>query len=97
MPELMDLITGSTEAEIDASIALVQAKSSAIVQSIQQNLPTKQTLRGISPVGGVPSGPLENITEQQTLTAEDIKSMSMEQWAAIRDRVLPQTSPRRGR
>jgi len=95
MPELMDMVTGNTADEIEASISAVVAKTSAIVSNIQQSLPQpQQRPRGISTVGGTPIGPLENATEQQTLTQADIANMSMQEYAQIRDRLLASASGR---
>jgi len=43
-----------------------------------------------------PVGPMETQTEYQTLTAEDIRNMPMEQYAKMRDRLM-NAVPRRGR
>jgi hypothetical protein len=95
MPELLDLVRGNNEEEIDAAISAAVTKTSAIMSSIQQSLPQQQQrLRGISSVGSTPSGPLENMTEQQVLTTADIANMSMEQYAQVRDRLLAATSRR---
>lgn len=93
MPELIDLIDGNTVAEIDLAISRVVEKSSAIVQNIQQSLPQpQQRPRSISTVGGVPNGPLENAQDQRVLTNDDIQSMSIAEYAQIRDRLLSPTA-----
>jgi DNA repair exonuclease SbcCD ATPase subunit len=92
MPELMDFIRGNTEDEIEASISAVVARTSAIVENIQQALPQRQSVRGVPSTGATPIGPLENMTEQQTFTSADIANMSMEEYAKIRDRLLATTS-----
>ena len=89
MPELLDLVTGNSEDEIESSIQAVVAKTSAIVQNIQQALPQQQQRpRGIPTTGGTPSGPLENATEQQIITDADIRNMDMTTYAANRERLL---------
>ena len=92
MPELLDFVKGNTEDEIEASISAVVARTSAIVENIQQAMPQRQNLRGVPATGSTPIGPLENMTEQQTLTSADIANMSMDQYAQIRDRLLAQAS-----
>lgn len=95
MPELLDLVGGNTPEEIESSIQAAVAKTSAIVQSIQQALPQQQQRpRGIPTTGGTPSGPLENSTEQQTFTDSDLKSMDMTTYAANRERLLAAVSRR---
>lgn len=95
IPQLLTTIRGNSIEEIDAAISNAVEISSAIMQDIQQTLPQpQQRPRGISPVGGVPNGPLENSTEQQVLTTADIASMSIEQYAQVRDRLLASASGR---
>ena len=86
IPELRDLASGTTEEEIDNSIAILKDRSSAILESIQQAT-QPSGLRG-SPVTAPPVGPMETQTEQQTLSAEDIRNMPMEQYMQMRDRLL---------
>jgi len=86
IPELRDLVSGTTEEEIDNSIAILKDRSSAILEAIQQSAPSG--LRG-SPVTAPPVGPMETQTEQQqTLSAEDIRNMPMDQYMQMRDRLL---------
>ena len=94
IPELIDLVAGNSEEEIEQSIALLRERSSAIIESIQQaTAATQGRLRG-APVTAPPVGPMETQTEYQTLTADDIRNMPMEQYAKMRDRLLNARSPR---
>ena len=93
IPELRDLVSGITEEEIENSIAVLRDRSSAILDSIQQSAPSG--LRGTS-VTAPPVGPMETQTEQQTLSAEDIRDMPMEQYMQMRDRLL-KARPSQGR
>jgi hypothetical protein len=96
IPELIDLIAGNSEEEVENSIAVLRTRSNAIIESIQQATAQQQSrLRGVPPTAP-PVGPMENQTEYQTLTAEDIRNMPMEQYAKMRDRLM-NASPRRGR
>lgn len=95
IPELRDLIAGNTPEEIENSITVLRDRSSAIIESIQQaSQPTR--LKG-APVTAPPSGPLDNQMEYQTLSAEDIRNMPMDQYMKMRDRLLSATRPQRGR
>lgn len=94
MPELRDLVSGVTEEEIENSIAILRERSNAILESIQQSA-QPSGLRG-SPVTAPPVGPMETQTEQQTLSAEDIRDMPMEQYMQMRDRLL-KARPSQGR
>ena len=94
IPELRDLISGSSEDEIEQSIGILKDRSSAILESIQQST-QPSGLRG-SPVTAPPVGPMETQESQQTLSAEDIRDMPMEQYMQMRDRLL-KARPSQGR
>lgn len=94
IPELRDLVSGNNEEEIENSIAVLRDRSSAIIESIQQAGQTTR-LRG-APVTAPPTGPLENQQEYQTMSAEDIRNMPMDQYVKMRERLL-QARPSRGR
>ena len=85
IPELRDLASGTTEEEIENSIAILKDRSSAILESIQQS--ANSGLRG-SPVTAPPVGPMETQADHQTLSAEDIRNMPMDQYMQMRDRLL---------
>lgn len=94
IPELIDLVSGNSEEEIEQSISVLRERSSAIIESIQQATAVSQgRLRGAS-VSAPPVGPMETQTEYQQLNADDIRNMSMEQYAKMRDRLLNARSPR---
>lgn len=94
IPELVDLVTGNSEEEIENSIAVLRERSNAIIEAIQR---TSQPPRPKgAPITAPPTGPLENQQEYQTLTAEDIRNMPMDQYVKMRDRLL-QARPPRGR
>jgi DNA repair exonuclease SbcCD ATPase subunit len=95
IPELRDLISGNNQDEIEASIAVLRDRSNAIINSIQQA--TQQSrLRG-APVTAPPTGPLENQTEYQTLSADDIRNMPMDQYMKMRERLMSAARTPRGR
>jgi hypothetical protein len=96
IPELIDLVSGNTEDEIETSISVLRDRSNAIMESIQQATAQQQgRLRG-APVTAPPVGPMETQTEYQTLNADDIRNMTMDQYAKMRDRLL-NARPNRGR
>jgi hypothetical protein len=94
IPELRDLISGNTEEEIDNSIAVLRERSNAIIESIQRTSPPARP-KGAS-LTAPPSGPLDNQSEYQTLSAEDIRNMPMDQYVKMRDRLM-NARPQRGR
>lgn len=95
IPELRDLISGNTPEEIDNSIAVLRERSSAIIESIQQaSQPTR--VKG-APVTAPPVGPMDTQEEYQTLSAEDIRNMPMDQYMKMRERLLSASRGPRGR
>lgn len=96
IPELIDLVSGNSEDDIENSISVLRERSNAIIESIQQATAQQQSrLRGVSPTAP-PVGPMETQMEYQTLTAEDIRNMPMEQYAKMRERLM-NARPNRGR
>jgi hypothetical protein len=93
-PELLDLVTGGTQAEIDASISLLVNKSSAIVESIAaaQAQARQASLRGVSATGRPNIGPLDTDPSSRTLTPQQIRDMSPAEYAANRQQLLAAAS-----
>lgn len=95
IPELRDLISGNSEEDIDNSIAVLRERSSAIIESIQQAT-SQSRLRGPQ-VTAPPTGPMENQSEYQTLSADDIRNMPMDQYMKMRERLMQAARNPRGR
>lgn len=94
IPELRDLITGSSLEEIDRSIDEMKARTSAIMQNINDVASQqRQSMRGVTPLGAPPVGPMEQSSSYENLSADDISNMSMEQYRQHRDRLLRAASP----
>jgi len=88
IPELLGMISGNTLEEVESSISRFKVASSAILESVQRaTAGTQQRIKGVG-VTAPPVGPMETQMEQQTLSAEDIRNMSMEQYTKMRDRLL---------
>jgi DNA repair exonuclease SbcCD ATPase subunit len=94
IPELIDLVAGNNAEEVDASIEILKNRSAAILSSVQQATQPR-VVKG-APVTAPPVGPMETQTEYQTLSADDIRNMSMDQYVKMRDRLL-NSRPTRGR
>jgi len=92
MPELLDLVSGNTAEEVDASLESLKERSARILESAQsamQNARKEMTgTRATLP----PAGPLETNTEQRNFTAQDIASMSMNEYAKYRDKLMSDTA-----
>lgn len=86
IPELIDLVSGNTLAELDASVEILRERSAAILLSVQQATQPRQP-KGVSVTSPV-SGPMENQQEYQTLNSDDIRNMTMDQYVKMRDRLL---------
>lgn len=90
IPELIDLVSGNTPDEVDASVEILRQRSAAIIQSVQQSTQPRQ-IKGVS-VTSPSSGPMENQQEYQTLNSDDIRNMTMDQYVKMRDRLLSSRS-----
>jgi hypothetical protein len=86
-PELIDLIDGNNEAEVEASITKMKEKTASIVAGMGGQRPPTTLTPGVSPAGFAPSGPLDNITGARTYTPEQIKAMNREEYAKFRAQV----------
>lgn len=97
IPELLDLVSGNTREEIDASIESLRERSSRILDSAQQAMQAARRDMTGSRVTAPPAGPLDTNSEQQTFTAEQIAGMSFQDYAKYRSRLLGQASAERNR
>lgn len=96
VPQLIDLISGNTPDEIEQSIATLRAKSDAIMQDVQQaTLSAKQQMVGAR-VTAPASGPLDNETDQQIVTPDSIRDMSLADYAKQRAKLLGGAANNRG-
>lgn len=89
--ELIDFITGNTEAEVEESIKLLQAKTQRIIEGMRDGQVTARAAQpGISPTGQPPSGgPLDALTPKgnQPLTKEEIEAIPMSEWHIARQKL----------
>lgn len=88
IPELIDLVQGETESDIEQSISALKEKSSKIFQSVtaasQQTRKDMVGARVTSPA----SGPLDNDSEQRSYSPNDITNMSLADYAKNRAKLL---------
>jgi hypothetical protein len=95
-PELIDFITGNDEAEVESSIELLKAKTTQIMGNIQAAQQAARTrMPGVAPSSGTNGvTPLDQPGDRQ-VTAEDIRGMSMQEFAALRKKLnMPSGSGR---
>lgn len=88
-PELLDFIDGNSREEVEARIAALREKTAAIVQNMTQaQINARAQQRGVSTAGYASGGPMEDHSQQKTLTQEELAAMPMSEWAKIRGSVL---------
>lgn len=89
MPDLIEFINGNTEQEVDVSVTKMQEKTANIVEGATRLTAPGQptTTPGVSPTGFAPAGPLDTLSGTRQYTAEDIKNMSAQEYAAFRAQV----------
>ena len=88
IPELVDLVTGNTQEEVEASIAGLKERSARILESAQSAMQNARKEMTGTRVTAPSAGPLETNSENRQFTAEDISSMSMNDYAKYRERLL---------
>lgn len=88
IPELVDLISGNTKEEVDASIEGLKERSARILDSAQAAMQSARKEMTGTRVTTPPAGPMETNSEQRSFSAQDIASMSMEEYAKYRQRLL---------
>jgi len=88
MPELADLISGNTPEEVDASLESLKARSARILESAQAAMQNaRKEMKGTS-ITTPPAGPLETNMESRQFTAQDIASMSVQEYGKYRDKLM---------
>jgi DNA repair exonuclease SbcCD ATPase subunit len=88
IPELLDLVSGNTIEEVQASIDGLKERSARIFESVQEaSQATRREMVGTKATLP-PAGPLETNSEQRLLTAQEIASMSMDEYAKYRPRIM---------
>jgi hypothetical protein len=92
IPELVDMISGNTPEEIDASITALTERSARIIDSVAQaSQAARREMVGTRPT--LPStGPLDTETGSRQFTAADISGMSMNEYAKYRQQLLSPTA-----
>jgi len=95
-PELIPLITGNSEDEVEECIQRLRQATESITQNVQAamaNQTPPAPPRGVSPAGYTATGPMDDSAQQQ-LTPEAIKNMSMAEYAKIRPLLGLDAQPR---
>jgi hypothetical protein len=88
IPELLDLVSGNTPSEVDASIESLKERSARILESAQAAMQaTRKDMTGTRATLP-PTGPMDINSEQRNFTAQEIASMPMNEYANYRQRLL---------
>ena len=96
VPQLIDLVSGSSQDEIEQSIATLKDKSAGIMQDVQQaTASAKQSMAGTR-VTAPASGPLDNDSEHNPLTIDPKKGITMGDYIKNRDVYLGAAASNRG-
>lgn len=88
IPELLDLVTGNTQEEVNASLDSLKERSARILESAQQAMQSARKEMTGSRVTAPPTGPLDINSEQRNFTADEIAAMPMNEYAKYRQRLL---------
>lgn len=96
IPELIDLIQGNNRDEIEQSILGLKEKSARIFDSVAQaSQQTRKEMVGAR-ITAPASGPLDNDPAQLLNSPDDLRNMSMADYAKNRAKLLGSTSNNRG-
>lgn len=97
IPELLDLVEGSSIEEIDASIENLRERSNRILESAQQAMQSARRDMAGSRVTAPAAGPLDTDPDNRMYTPDDIRGMSMADYMKNRARLLGDSAASRGR
>jgi hypothetical protein len=96
IPELIDMISGNDENEIEQSISALKTKSAKIFDSVAQaGVQSRKEMVGAR-VTVPASGPLDNDSEQRSYSPDNIRDMSLADYAKNRAKLLGSASNNRG-
>lgn len=96
LPELVDLISGTTEEEIEASITGLRERSDRILEGARQALAPAGPLTGAR-VTAPPAGPLDSASENRLPSPDEIRAMDINEYQKYRDKLLGSTGGPRSR
>ena len=77
IPELLDLVTGNTQEEIESSLEGLKERSARILESVQSATQNARKEMTGTRVTAPSAGPLDTNSEQRQFSAEDIKAMQI--------------------
>lgn len=96
IPDLIDMVQGSTQDEVEASIASLKAKSANIFDSVAQAAQASRKEMQGARITVPASGPLDNDSDSRSYSPENIAEMSLADYAKNRSKLLGGASNNRG-
>jgi hypothetical protein len=94
VPELIDLISGSSQDEIEASVSDLRARSAKIFESVAQVAQQSRKDMAGTRITVPASGPLDNNSDSRTYSPDDVKNMSLADYAKNRAKLLGNSNNR---
>jgi hypothetical protein len=94
IPELIDLISGNSRDEIEQSIAGLKERSAKIFDSVAQVAQQSRKEMVGTRITVPASGPLDNDSDSRTFSPDDLKKMSMDEYAKNRAKLLGNSNNR---
>lgn len=96
IPEMIDLISGNTADEIESSIATLKEKSARIFESVASaSQQTRKEMVGAR-ITAPANGPLDNDSDQLSVSPDDLRNMSISDYAKNRQKLLGSAGTNRG-
>lgn len=95
IPDLLPMISGNTQEEIDASIARLKETSASILEGVSAAAQAQRQQMPGTRVTAPAAGPLETNPDNQTFSPEQIANMSFTDYVKNRTRLLGQAAQNR--
>ena len=97
IPQLVDFIQGDSREEIAESVERLKERSASILESAQSAMQNARKEMAGTRATLPASGPLDTNSESRQFTAQDIASMSVNDYAKVRDRLMSDSARGRSR
>lgn len=88
IPQLVDFIQGNSREEIAESVERLKERSASILESAQSAMQNARKEMAGTRATLPASGPLDTNSDSRQFTAQDIASMSVNDYAKVRDRLM---------
>jgi len=97
IPQLVDFIQGNSREEIAESVERLKERSASILESAQSAMQNARKEMAGTRATLPASGPLDTNSDSRQFTAQDIASMSVNDYAKVRERLLGDSARGRSR